>query len=348
VLVVINRKSAESREIGAYYKAKRGIPDANICTLSTTAEETVERGTYVKAIAKPITDCLRSRNLTEQVLYLVLTMGVPLRVAGPGADSRTTETASVDSELTLLYQQIKGGPAPKLAGALPNPFYQQRDVPFSHPNFPMYLVTRLAAYDVATVKKMIDRSLAASNQGKFVIDLRGSDDRTGNDWLRTSAVLLPADRAVLDETDAVLMAQKGVIGYAAWGSNDGNRKERKLRFEWLPGAIVTEFVSTNGRTFVKPPDSWTLGTWADRKSWFYESPQSLAADYLEEGATGASGHVNEPYLQFTPRPDFLFPAYYQGRNLAESFWLSIPALSWQNIVLGDPLCSLGRPPRRKR
>jgi uncharacterized protein (TIGR03790 family) len=348
VLLVINRTSPASREIGSYYKAKRGIPDTNICSIATRVDETVDRSTYVKEIVKPIANCLRTRKLTEQVLYLVLTLGVPLRVGELGADTRTTESASIDSELTLLYQQLKGGPEPKLAGPLPNPFFQQRDVPFAHPNFPMYLVTRLAAYDVATVKKMIDRSLAAANRGNFIIDLRGADDRTGNDWLRTSAVLLPTDRLVLDESDTVLMKQKGVIAYASWGSNDGNRNARKLGFEWLPGAIVSEFVSTNGRTFVKPPDTWTLGKWADRKSWYFESPQSLAGDYLEEGATGATAHVNEPYLQFTARPDYLLPAYYQGRNLAESFWLSIPALSWQNIVLGDPLCTLGRPPRRKR
>jgi hypothetical protein len=27
-------------------------------------------------------------------------------------------------------------------------------------------------------------------------------------------------------------------------------------------------------------------------------------------------------------PDVLLPAYYSGRNLAESYYLSIPALSW--------------------
>ena len=67
------------------------------------------------------------------------------------------------------------------------------------------------------------------------------------------------------------------------------------------------------------------------------------ADYINEGATGASGHVDEPYLAYSPRPDILLPAYLGGRNLAESYWMSIPALSWQNIVIGDPLCSLGKP-----
>jgi hypothetical protein len=43
------------------------------------------------------------------------------------------------------------------------------------------------------------------------------------------------------------------------------------------------------------------------------------------------------------RPDYLLPAYYQGRNLAESYYLALPFLSWQGVVLGDPLCSLGKP-----
>ena len=54
------------------------------------------------------------------------------------------------------------------------------------------------------------------------------------------------------------------------------------------------------------------------------APQTLTADFLLEGATGASGHVYEPYLALTPHPDYLLPAYYGGRNLAESFYLRSP------------------------
>ena len=107
---------------------------------------------------------------------------------------------------------------------------------------------------------------------------------------------------------------------------------------------MTEFVSTDGRTFERPSARWTPGdSWSNPLRFFAGSPQALAADYILEGATGASGHVDEPYLTMTPRPDLLLPAYYKGRNLAESYYLAIPALSWQNIVLGDPLCSLGKP-----
>jgi tetratricopeptide (TPR) repeat protein len=39
------------------------------------------------------------------------------------------------------------------------------------------------------------------------------------------------------------------------------------------------------------------------------------------------------------RPDILFPAYLSGFNLAESFYLATPYLSWQTVVVGDPLCA---------
>jgi uncharacterized protein (TIGR03790 family) len=112
--------------------------------------------------------------------------------------------------------------------------------------------------------------------------------------------------------------------------------------QWLPGAVATEYVSTNGRTLQQPPETWTFGRWSapGGSGWFAGSPQSLSADLIHEGATGASGHVYEPFLQGTPRPNHLFPAYLSGRTLGESYYLAIPALSWQNIVLGDPLCVL--------
>jgi uncharacterized protein (TIGR03790 family) len=158
--------------------------------------------------------------------------------------------------------------------------------------------------------------------------------------LRTTAILLPADRVELEESPKVLYEQRDVIGYGSWGSNDANRKRRRLGFDWLPGAIATEYVSSNGRTFRRPPEDWTFGTWQDRSGWFAGSPQSLTADLIEEGATGASGHVYEPYLTATPRPEYLFPAYLAGRTLAESYYMAIPSLSWMNIVVGDPLCRL--------
>lgn len=340
VLVVVNQASALSKTTAEYYVTRRHVPLDHLCRIDAPAVEEIARGVYDKQVAAPIAACLKSRNLIEKILAIVTTAGVPLRIAGTGEGMQTT-IASVDSELSLLYADLHHRPHP-LPGPYANPFYNSTSE-FRHPQFPMYLVTRLTGYDFADIKGLVDRASGSKNTGKFVIDLKVHDNTPGNSWLRAAADALPKDRVILDESDRVLLNEHDVIGYASWGSNDPQRTQRFLGFHWLPGAIMTEFVSFNGRTFAMPPKEWTLGNWSDVKTYFGGQPQDLTADYIHEGVTGASGHVYEPFLGLTPRPDLLLPAYYRGGTLAESYYRSIPALSWQNIVVGDPLCSLGKP-----
>jgi uncharacterized protein (TIGR03790 family) len=341
VLVVVNERSSLSRSIGEYYVRKRGIPLKNLCKIQVSEEETIPRGDYDSAIAQAVGTCLRREQLVEQILYIVTTQGVPLRI--DGIEGTNGELAAVDSELAVLYTDLHSGKPHAVKGPLNNPFFGKTDAKFAHPQFPIYLVTRLAAYDFAGVKALVDKALLAKNRGKFVIDLKADDDEEGNNWLRNAVIRLPADRVIFEDSTKVLYKQVDVIGFASWGSNDKNRHERYVGFQWLPGAIATEFVSTNGRTFARPPKGWTISDWGSRAKWFAGSPQTMTADYLEEGASAATGHVYEPYLAMTPHPDLLLPAYFQGRTLAESYYLSIPALSWQNIVVGDPLMTLGPP-----
>ena len=340
VVVVVNQAAPASRAIAEYYALRRAIPLNHLCRLSMPLTEEISRDQYTRQVARPIAAWLIANRLVEDTYYLVTTTGVPLKIAGRSGVNG--DQASVDSELAMLYQDMKRGPH-VLNGPLRNPYYHSSQ-PFRHPDFPMYLVARLTGYSFADVKALIDRALSARNRGKFVIDLKSDDDREGNDWLRAAALALPGDRVVLDSSTKVLTNQRDVIGYASWGSNDSNRKTRVTGFEWLPGGIATEFVSTDARTFTMPPASWTLGTWGDKSTWFAGAPQSLAADFLHEGATAATGHVYEPFLQFSPRPDYLLTAYFAGRNLAQSFYSSIPALSWQNVLAGDPLCTLSKMP----
>jgi uncharacterized protein (TIGR03790 family) len=338
VLVVVNKKSPTSTAIGQYYMNRRAIPAANLCVIDTPPEDDISHAVYEADIEKPIGSFLAARKLQESILYVVTTQGVPLRITGKPADRLRDTGASVDSELTLLYQKLHGVTIP-LEGPRPNPFFRSRYAPFLHPQFPMYMVTRLAGYDMTDMKALVDRALAARNVGKFVIDLR-ADNNDGNQWLRAAALLIPSDRLILDDSAKVLTGLREVIGYASWGSNDPDRKQRFLKFQWLPGAIMTEFVSTNARTFKRPPDTWRLGTWKDASTWFFGAPQTMTGDYLHEGASGASGQVWEPYLDFCPRPEFVLPAYFEGKTLAESFYMGIQGLSWMNVVIGDPLMRL--------
>jgi uncharacterized protein (TIGR03790 family) len=288
-------------------------------------------------VEDPIAACLTNGRLTESVLYIVTTLGVPLKITGAGR-GLDAEYSAVDSELALLYAKMKGV-AHVRAGPVPNPFFGMRNAPFRHPAYPIYLVTRLAAYDVDDVIVMINRSLEAKNTGKFVIDAGSNSGGDGNGWLRNAALVMPQSRVILDVEPKILYGQKDVIAYAGWGSNDGQRKRRNLGYTWLPGAIVDEFVSTNARTFHRPGDDWNISSGKE----FMGSQQDLLADYLHEGASGGAGNVYEPFLAGCARPDFVLPAYFDGRNLAESFYSGLPFLSWQGVIAGDPLMTLGKP-----
>ena len=144
---------------------------------------------------------------------------------------------------------------------------------------------------------------------------------------------------MLDDAPKAVRDVQNVLGYFSWGSNDPMNRVRHFGMSFVPGAITGTFVSSDARTFKEPPADWQpLSNWNDQKTWFGGSPQSLTGDLIHDGATGASGYVAEPYLESTERPQILFPAYASGFNLAESYYLALPHLSWQSVILGDPLC----------
>jgi uncharacterized protein (TIGR03790 family) len=351
ILLVVNRKSKISRAIGEYYRERRGVPPDQICYLRTFDAEEIDRETFDEEVKRPILRFLERGKLEDRILYIVLTKGVPLKIKG---GSTRRDYASVDSELTLLYQDLAGVPR-SLDGPARNPYFNAevhgRFVRLSHKNFPIYLVTRLDGYDLADVRALIDRAMAPAADGRFVLDESWNDNSPGNIWLRQAALELkragiPDSLIRLEDTNAFLTGEQDVMGYASWGSNDKSDHSRLLHNSWVNGALAAEYVSTNARTFEKPPKKWKIGQWSDPAETFFDgSPQSLIADYIHEGVTGISGYVYEPYLQACERPQILFPAYVQGLNLAESFYLAMPYLSWQTVVVGDPLVSpyLGTP-----
>ena len=108
---------------------------------------------------------------------------------------------------------------------------------------------------------------------------------------------------------------------------------------FVPGAIAGTFVGTGARTFQPPPETWVPTGDTNRNTWFAGSPESLVGDLVRDGVTGVAGYVAEPLLNATVRPQILFPAYLAGFNLVEAYYLALPHLGWQAVVIGDPLCS---------
>jgi len=347
VAVVINEASPASVRIGEYYVKKRAVPDANVIRIRTQTGETIERAAYLSTIEAPIAAALTRGALQDRILYVVLTKGVPLRLNGSTGQNGTI--ASVDSELTLLYlRMVTGQPTPAV-GRVANPYFLgtrtiREAARFTHRAQPMYLVTRLDAFSVEDVLAIIDRAQAPASQGVIVLDQRGGfDGGTGDDWLADAARRLQdlghAARVALDTSINPAASTKQVLGYYSWGSNDVRNGRRRVGMEFAPGALAATFVSTDGRTFEPPPDDWTPSDdWNRPSAVFAGSPQTLIGDLIREGVTGVAGHVSEPYLESLIRPQILFPAYLEGFNLAEAYYLAMPTLSWQTVVIGDPLC----------
>ena len=335
VLVVVNSQSDVSKRIGKLYAELRSVPSRNVCSIETPPEETIDRAVYESDVEAPVASCLEE---LSSILYIATTKGVPLRIRG--SQGRSATAAAVDSELTLL---ARAEPHP-LAGWVANPYFRQRYADFSTEKHQLYPVTRLTGYNYDDVEAMLRRSLVAKDEGRVILDVAPIQPASGNDWLKQAARALPLDRVELDQNNAVVYDRENVIAYAGWGQNDVQRRvdrRRWLGFEWLPGAVAVEYVSTSARTFVEPPTDWTIGTWQDEPSTFFAgSPQSMTGDLIREGASAAAGHVFEPYLMAIPRPFYVFPAYLEGKPLAEAFYVGMPYLSWMNIVVGDPLMRL--------
>jgi uncharacterized protein (TIGR03790 family) len=342
VLLVINSASPASVQIGEYYARRRDVKPDHIVRLSTSETDQIPRTEYEATIESPIGSWLSRHGLQDRVLYLVLTKGIPLRVAGTVGMSGTV--ASVDSELTVLYRKLVGL-QPAVLGRIPNPYFlDQQDIqnakPFSHADLDIYLVTRLDGYSVDDVMRLIDRGAAPSRDGKVVLDQRLSfSDVIADRWLEEAATRLRllgySDRVVLESTRALASSTEPALGYYSWGSNDRANRLRRFGIPFAAGAIAGMYVSTDGRTFSEPPGDWAPGGTTPTRY----GTQSLAADLIRDGVTGVAGHVAEPYLNATIRPQILFPAYFSGFNLAESFYLAMPFLSWQTVVVGDPLCA---------
>lgn len=345
VLIIANDAVPGSVGIAERYAAARHVPNDQLLRVTAGSGEQLSPAEFDQQLQRPVARWLAAHAAQDRILYIVLTRGVPLRISGSGGRSGTA--SSVDSELALLYRRLSGIPVP-LTGPIPNPYYagtaDQVDgaKPFSHASHDIYLVTRLDGFTVDDAAALIERGAHPVTEGRILLDEPSStsDVRTG--WVKAAASRLNApsagDRAVLETTTRALRNETGVLGYVSRGSNDPALSGRHPGLTFVPGALASMFLSTDARTFVEPPPDWQPGV-PGTLNRYAGSSQSLVADLVRNGITGVAGQVAEPYLDGTVRPDILFPAYLQGFNLAESFYLATPYLSWQTVIVGDPLCA---------
>ena len=91
-------------------------------------------------------------------------------------------------------------------------------------------------------------------------------------------------------------------------------------FTWEKGAIGYHIASSECSTLRKKNST----VWCKRM--------------LEDGAAATIGSVREPFVESFPPPELFFTLLTAGRlTLAESYLMSTPYLSWQMVLVGDPL-----------
>ena len=332
VAVVVNTNSQVSQDIGYYFQTARGIPQANIIRVNTTTDETVNDSVFA-SLRYQIESYLRANNLVDSINYIVTTKGVPLRVDRGDAGGPGSTSASVESELMCVLGpdsgRIGGG------GGCLSPYFGQT-AHFSRRVFGIYLITRLDGYSLQDVERLIDKSgpgVLLSSASPFVLDedplwTHVYDFLNANLAKARDALTVNGATAILDTGTVFLTYESGVAGYASWGSNDHSAVQYSSNGSphntWMPGAIADTYVSTSARSFM------TATTYG----------QSLIADLIQEGVSGARGYVFEPYTSAMTDVSILFGRYTSGYNLAESFFSASHYLSWMDVVVGDPKTSI--------
>ena len=372
VLVLVNTRMAGSLALAKYYMKERGIPQDNLLEMALTLNDTINREDYNDFIVKKVRKKLE-KLAPRPIGALVTFYGMPLKIdETPLTHEEKTEiealnkkiedyekqlasapvlqqqidtlrqrlnairdkgperdAAAVDSELMLV--RVDGY---KLRGWITNPYFlefqrKQTGVDKSH----VMLVSRLDGPDLATVRRMIDDSIATEKkglQGTAYLDARYPKPEKppgpGDGYGFYDASIYESERILARTMPVTLDGKEELFPphscpnaalYCGWYSY-GRYIDS---FTWQPGAIGYHLAST---------ECSTLRLNGDFKPWCQET--------LAHGAAATIGPIGEPYVEAFPPPHLFFALLVNNKlTLGESYLVSLPYISWQMILVGDPL-----------
>ncbi len=375
VILIANRNVPAGIDLADHYRKRRNIPAGNLLLVSLPDAEDCSREVYEENLLHPLRRFIGSRE-GQPVRALALFYGIPLRVAAPAPDRQTRlrledlkstrrqlvrqsrnrtltaqqrrerelAVAALAQRIRVLEQGDRGAAVDSeialaligdypLDGRLPNPLAAaRRGLPPVPERERVLLVSRLDGPRPAIVRRLIDDSLLAEEkglQGTAYFDARRAfpTEQNPSAYARYDASLHNAAAVteklsrlpvVLDQREALFQPGQAPAAalYCGWYSL-GRYVDA---FDWRPGAVAYHIASAECTT-LKRPDSQV---WCKR--------------LLEEGVAATLGPVAEPYVQGFPLPERFFALLLDGYyTLAESYFLTVPYLSWQMILIGDPL-----------
>lgn len=350
VIILANSDDPDSLRIARHYAEVRAVPPANIVALKMPPGEVIAWREFIATIWRPLVEELvRARwidaipmALTDpvgrqkyapfghRIAALVVCRGVPLKIThDPALYSEVppftargefrTNAGAVDAELSLLAL-----PNYPINAFVPNPLFQN-DRPA---RFELSQVVKVARLDGPTAEDavaLVDRAVAAERTGllgRAYVDL-GDRDPIGNGWLEATARQLRElgfDLSV-DREAATFPATVRIdapVLYFGWYAAEINGPFNLPGFQFPPGAIALHIHSYTAATLRSPTSGWS-------------------GPLVARGVTATVGNVYEPYLQFTHQPHLFLRALARGDTLVDAAYYALQALSWQAIVIGDPL-----------
>jgi uncharacterized protein (TIGR03790 family) len=352
VVILANSSDPESLRVADYYRAKRAIPAENVIALPMSREETISWREFVDTIFEPLRAELIQKHWIDsfdtprkdklgrklypisghRISYLVTCRGVPLRV-GPGYElyhemppplldqpEFRTNQGAVDSELSLVVRNDY-----RINGFIPNPLFGKE-----HPSFidlnAVVKVARLDGPTQSSALNLVDGALTAERDGligRAYVDYGSGPYSRGEDWFRSVAKQLAGSHFDLLVDDAapllpVTARFDAPALYFGWHSPDINGPFLQPEFRFPPGAIALHLHSFSAYTIRGDLAGW-------------------CGPLLARGVTATFGNVFEPYLEFTHRPDMLVEALLRGDSLGDAAYYSLRAVSWHEVVFGDPL-----------
>lgn len=349
VVLLANSEDADSLRVARHYAERRGVPQENIIALPLPLTESITwrefvvtlwdpllerlvRAQWLDAIPMALTDPVGRKKYAVHALRmttLVVCRGVPLKIEhdpalntdspfAPPAEFRTNAGA-VDSELSMLAH-----PNYPIQSFVPNPLFQNESAAVAE-RAQIVRVSRLDGPTVEDAMALVERAMAAERTGllgRAYVDIGGPHAR-GDRWLESLVTQLEESgfSPTVDRNPATLPATArcdAPVLYFGWYAGALNGPFALPGFQFPPGAIAFHIHSYSAATLRSDSAGWT-------------------GPLVARGATATVGNVFEPYLEHTHRPDLFLRALTRGATLAEASLFSLPELSWQSCLVGDPL-----------
>jgi uncharacterized protein (TIGR03790 family) len=329
VVVVVNQNSTNSIQLGNYYAELRQVPPQNVLRINWSGGNVDwNESEFANNLYNPLVAMLSSRQLTNQIDYVVLSMDIPYRV-----DGGTSKPNSTTSALFYGFKQDTGAPDKCSISSSSTNLYAGseaifRTMPPTSANSNSWLVTMITHSNLTLAKQIVDSGAHAD--GTFptqTVYLAKSSDVNRN------VRFITFDNAVFNTRLR----------------SDYSMQRTNSDFNWVFGNCLG---LQQGVTFSSVPDTtFVPGSMADNLTSYGGQPfepgsgQLKMLDYLTAGAAGSYGTVMEPcnYLEKFPSPQNYF---YQARgfSLAECYYQSLTN-PYQGGIIGEPLAApFAQPP----